>query len=494
MAEFGFPMESGAGAQVSEDQWGLMSRWWMNPGVYLEYLGGLQVYADSTGRQVKVRTGGAWAYGAMYLNTAELILPIAVNAGATRIDAVVVRFEWASDRVFLFVVAGSPGAGPPILAQTPGVVWDLELARITVATGFITLGGGTVEDRRVNAAPRTHDLFAQHTIHNVGVGYPLRSTTGADSATPNQNFNFGLIGDQALDGTVQRPNLLLNGGFESKVRAASSTNVSGAYLHDGWQLVTYGTDTLTVQDYSATAMPDSQHAAYCTPSVVDGGGNTWYYQQIAVSGAGGAVTPGTQPHLRGKTLSLRGFVWQAAGYNNYVRLSISGDGSGVAGKFSPYHGPTAAWEALDVVGYVVPNDATYVQVIIQFMGPGSAIIVADDFQLVLGAIPGSYIGEPEWDAYRKGAARYQRIPAAGSLYYSGMNAANWPWVLELPFSVPMAKTPSITIPTPFAPTNTSIPTATALDRTFWQLYTVCNQSQPAAFQIASGVIAAEANP
>lgn len=494
MAQHYYPLEAGPGSIVSEDDWWQMAQWWMQPGVYLDYLNGLLVHATSSGREVKIKTGAATAYGLFFRNDAEYTLTgFAVNSsGNPRIDSVVVRFDWTSNTVTFFSVVGTPAGSPvpPTLALTPGGVWDLELARVAIANGYVTIADGDLTDRRVNAAPRPHDLLSTHTASGQGVGYPLRTTSSSA-------FSFGQIGDAALDGSAQRQNILLNGGFESKIRAASSaTAVSSApypFLHDGWQAIKAGTDTLTVQDSTSVVQADSQHSALCSVNVGTGAGGTWYFQQLFVAPA--SVGTGGYPHLRGKAISLRGLVKQQGNYASTVRLFINSDGTGGTNQFSSYHGTNSNWETLDVANYVIPNDATYIIVGARFEGAaGAADIVLDDLMLVLGAVPTNYVGEPEWETTRKASARYQRLPISGSLTFSGYNAASWDYVTPIPFSVPMAKAPTVTIATAFSMTNANTPTVAALDRNLWQITIRQNTGSPAAWQGVSGVVVAEANP
>lgn len=489
MAQFYFPFEAGAGSSVSENDWFLMAQWWMQAGVYLEYLNGMEVFADSTGRQVKIRTGLATAYGVTLYNNAEYTLTgFTLNgSGNPRIDVVVARFDWGANTVSFHIEPGSPAASPtpPVLALTPGGVWDLELAYIAIASGYVTIAPGDVTDRRVNAQPRPHSLLdPEHYISGQGVGYPLRTTSGSA-------FSFGQIGDVALDGSAQRPNLLLNGGFESKIRAAASAATTATLLHDGWELGIAGGETLTVQDTTSVTQNNSQHAALCTVTAA-GNGGTVYQQLLRVAPAGGGT--GGYYHFRGQTLSLRGLVKQQGATANAVRLYISGDGTGAAGVFSAYHGANTNWETLDAVGYVVPNDATYVAVAAQFMAGTALDVVLDDFNLVFGPTPTNFNGEVEWETNRKAQSRYQRLPGSGVLTFSGYNAASWDYTTPIPFNVPMAKTPSISIATAFSLTNANTPVVTALDRNLWQIAIQQNTGSPAAWQAINGVVVAEANP
>jgi hypothetical protein len=80
VAETYFPFDSGQGANVAEASWRKMAKLWTPTGVLFNELSQLGLYGDSSGMQVKVRTGRAsmWEIG---LGT------VTVPAGATTIAA-----------------------------------------------------------------------------------------------------------------------------------------------------------------------------------------------------------------------------------------------------------------------------------------------------------------------------------------------------------------------------------------------------------------------
>lgn len=115
--------------------------------------GELLVFGDGSGLHAKVHEGEAWVKGVYYLNDATLTLPdlAAADPSNPRIDVVVVRIDWTADTGSLFVVTGTPGVTPavPPLAATPGNVFDMALALVTVPAGATTIQAGDVRDMRV---------------------------------------------------------------------------------------------------------------------------------------------------------------------------------------------------------------------------------------------------------------------------------------------------------------------------------------------------------
>lgn len=108
------------------------------------------VYADSSGRQVKIRSGKRAVVrgSAWYSGGSDITVPISANAsGSTRIDRIVLRLTKASGEITEEVVEGTPGAGTPVLTRDLGTsgYYEFPLARVTVANGAATLADDTVD-------------------------------------------------------------------------------------------------------------------------------------------------------------------------------------------------------------------------------------------------------------------------------------------------------------------------------------------------------------
>lgn len=111
------------------------------------------VYADSSGRQVKVQPSrAAMVRGFRWESDgAGITRSIAANAsGNPRIDLAVLRLNRNDFTVTFQVIQGTPAASPvaPTVTQNTGStgVWELPLAQITVANNATTLAAATVVD------------------------------------------------------------------------------------------------------------------------------------------------------------------------------------------------------------------------------------------------------------------------------------------------------------------------------------------------------------
>src|SRR5262245_4797771 len=94
------PFDAGPGSSVTEDGWRSMQRRTGAPGVIRDSLNSMLVYADSTGMQVKVKTGELWAEGHFGSITSEKIVAIATaHATLARIDRIVARLDYVNNQI-----------------------------------------------------------------------------------------------------------------------------------------------------------------------------------------------------------------------------------------------------------------------------------------------------------------------------------------------------------------------------------------------------------
>lgn len=151
MAEYYYPFDAGAGSSVQESQWSKMARWWAQNGISAGYENELEVYADSSGMQVKVKSGMGTIRGHYYESTAEQTLAIeSADPSNPRIDIVALEVDWQNNTMGLVVIKGTAGATPAAPALTQSTAkWQIPLAYIAVGTGVSTIASGNVTDKRV---------------------------------------------------------------------------------------------------------------------------------------------------------------------------------------------------------------------------------------------------------------------------------------------------------------------------------------------------------
>jgi hypothetical protein len=147
MAQSSWPYEN---LDTSETQF---SQWARNigEGVTLGSLNELEVFADSTGMQVKAKSGQAMVRGHYYQNTAVEVLTLtAADPSNPRIDTVVIELDPSANSILLKVIAGAPAGSPTptALVQTDAGVYQFKLAEVAVASGAITITAGNITDFR----------------------------------------------------------------------------------------------------------------------------------------------------------------------------------------------------------------------------------------------------------------------------------------------------------------------------------------------------------
>lgn len=121
-----------------------------NRGVIREVENRLAVTPNSpTAKNVLVDTGAAVVQGGWYHNDAQETVTIAANvSGSTRIDIIVLSSDYVAQEIRLAVVQGTAGAGFPAISQIAGVLWQIPLAYITLASGYSTVTASMITDWR----------------------------------------------------------------------------------------------------------------------------------------------------------------------------------------------------------------------------------------------------------------------------------------------------------------------------------------------------------
>lgn len=113
----------------------------------------LRVTGDSSGRQVKMAAGAAVLRGYMFYSTAVETIAIAANAGAARVDLVVLELNLSAplvaNRILPKVLQGTSGSStPPSLTQTDTGIYQIPLATVAVGNGVAVINAGDVIDVR----------------------------------------------------------------------------------------------------------------------------------------------------------------------------------------------------------------------------------------------------------------------------------------------------------------------------------------------------------
>lgn len=130
-------------------------------GVYGEEVADeFEVFADSTGAQVKVRAGECFIKGVYGYHSSQQTLTLggtAPTSGQSRIDVVVLRRDLTNLRIEMAVVNGDPATAgsevaPALTASS--TIYEIPLAHVQVDYPGTTIAAGDVTDARLYARPR----------------------------------------------------------------------------------------------------------------------------------------------------------------------------------------------------------------------------------------------------------------------------------------------------------------------------------------------------
>ncbi|MCI0353231.1 MAG: hypothetical protein L0Z53_27755 [Acidobacteriales bacterium] len=133
---------------------------------------GLKVRATGpASANVEVVAGAAMVHGTMFVNDATATLTIAANgSGNPRIDTVILRKDFAAQTVRFVVKQGTPAASPtpPALTQIINVTWEIPLADIAVANGFLSITNADIT-LRAEPANAADGVYLDMVLNNSGV-------------------------------------------------------------------------------------------------------------------------------------------------------------------------------------------------------------------------------------------------------------------------------------------------------------------------------------
>lgn len=207
MAQSSWPFEN---IDTSETQF---SQWARNigEGVKTGALNELEVFADSTGMQVKVKSGQALVRGHYYQSTAQETLTVtAADLTNPRIDLVVLELDPSANSIVLKVIAGSPSVtpAPQPLVQTDAGVYQVKLAEVLVDAAATTIAAGKVTDGRTYIETITGTIAGSQITGQITVATidGDRIINNIDTATIGQSNVTNLVTDLAtINSSISNP-------------------------------------------------------------------------------------------------------------------------------------------------------------------------------------------------------------------------------------------------------------------------------------------------
>lgn len=256
-----------------------------NVGVFLssgaQPYNGLRVQAQGTpGTSIEILSGAALIQGLVYINTATLTQAIAPNAsGNARIDTVIIRVDYALQTARQTLLQGTPAASPvsPTLTQNAGVMWDIPLADIAVANGFVTITNANITPRHewVNAPP---GIYLDNIVNNSGATRNTGDVVVWDSTA-----------DRAVTTTTTRDAKAVAGVWQGKTAASGY----GRVLKTGIGYV-YANSAVTRGDLLTTSTTAGQVQRITSP---DGVWNGYVGRALETTSGAGYVLAFIDAHV-----------------------------------------------------------------------------------------------------------------------------------------------------------------------------------------------------
>ena len=111
----------------------------------------LKPFGDDSGLQVRIGAGEAMVRGHYYLSTAQETLTLDTAGSDTRIDAIVLELDPASNQIILKIVQGEAVLSnpvPPTLTQSDAGVYQVLLGLVTIPNSASSILASDVTDRR----------------------------------------------------------------------------------------------------------------------------------------------------------------------------------------------------------------------------------------------------------------------------------------------------------------------------------------------------------
>lgn len=207
------PFDAGAGANVMEATWRKMMKHMTRgrSGVLKGEGLNCEVFADSSGLQVKVRTGEVFIRGhwGEVTSTKTLAIPTA-HATLSRVDRVIARVDFSGNTIALDVLQGTAASSPVAPAVTQdSSQWEVSLGTVSVPAADTSIGSNQVTDARFYAnyvGSRYYNSSAE-TLPNatmVKVDFPTAEVACGDIVkVSNDTFQLNLDGWWHLDASVR---------------------------------------------------------------------------------------------------------------------------------------------------------------------------------------------------------------------------------------------------------------------------------------------------
>jgi hypothetical protein len=199
---------------------------------------------------VELKIGAAMLRGVVYVNDATITLAIAANAsGNSRIDTVVLRYDYVAQTIRAVVRQGTPAASPvpPTLTQSAGTTWEIPIADVFVSNGVSSIVNNVIHGRQ-EFCNVGEGSFEDGVLNNSGgvlqdgdvVVWDSSAARGVTTTTQSNNWKVaGVVRGRIASGARGR---IQSRGF-GFVAIVIANNGNGTVTNIGTMLVAGGSST-----------------------------------------------------------------------------------------------------------------------------------------------------------------------------------------------------------------------------------------------------------
>lgn len=230
------PYDAGAGSSVTEDTWRKFMRHMLGSasGIIRGFQNEFNPSAPGTGMTVTVDTGECWIRGQYGENASLKTLAIATaHTTLARKDRIILRNDFANNRIELDVLTGTAAASPsaPSLTQTTSL-WETSVGIVDIpATDTVISSGQVTDDRMYTSAQAKYSRTTNQTGTTTAVFTKMVFTStvarSGDISFDSTNNQFTLL-RSGLWTILAKTRWVTNGTGKREIIIADPSTVSGA--------------------------------------------------------------------------------------------------------------------------------------------------------------------------------------------------------------------------------------------------------------------------
>jgi hypothetical protein len=317
------PFDSGAGANVTESTWRSFMKRPTVSGVLHNTTNEMQVYGDSTGMQVKVKTGEAWIEGHWGALTAEKTLPIAAaHASLTRYDMAVARADFVNNRLEVDILTNTAGTLVLPSVTRNSSIWEIPLSVVKVSPAVSTIAAADVLEARQWGGPPAATVTDDFLLYGDKLSSCQRISVNNDVNISNSFVyftRFHSLTDQTVTKLRVYPTIVATGSptFTFRVFRGYRIDLLTTFFDVTMPSMTTGVNTMKEGTFTAVSLRAGETVVVCMHA-------TSQTVELRLAGAFPGVTGGAAELLNPNVLTSMATGFKSGSMPTAIHLT---DGS-----------------------------------------------------------------------------------------------------------------------------------------------------------------------